>query len=71
VNSEDRLVSLREASVRLSVSPITLRRWIRQGLLPSVRLGGTRRLRAGDIEALIRVGLPLERGKGSRAVAGH
>lgn len=56
----DRLLSVAEASERLAVAPLTLRRWIRRGLVPSVQLGRVRRVRLGDVNALVRVGLPRE-----------
>ena len=50
------LLTLRRAAERLSVSERTVRRYIRQGLLPAFRVPGKRRLyvRAADLEALLR-----------------
>lgn len=59
--TDERLLTVIEAANYLSVAPVTLRRWVRFGLIPSVRLGRARRVRLGDIEALMRVGLPLDR----------
>ena len=56
--TDEQLLTVADASVCLAVAPVTLRRWIRQGLVPSVRLGRARRVRLGDVEALMRVGLP-------------
>jgi excisionase family DNA binding protein len=54
---DERLITIAEASHLLAVSQVTLRRWIRGGLVPSVRLGRIRRVRVGDVAALTRVGL--------------
>jgi excisionase family DNA binding protein len=54
----DELLTVHEASRRLAVAPVTLRRWLRLTIIPSVHLGRSRRVRLGDIEALMRVGFP-------------
>jgi excisionase family DNA binding protein len=62
----DQLLSVAQAAARLGVAQVTLRRWIRLRLVPSVRLGRARRIRLGDVEALIRVGLDVPIGRRER-----
>jgi len=52
--NEPPLLTISEAARRLSVHPETLRRWERAGEVASVRtLGGHRRFRADDIDAIL------------------
>ncbi|MXP66077.1 DNA-binding protein [Roseomonas sp. M0104] len=46
----DRLLRLAEVATYLGTSPRTLRRWRAQGLIPVVRIGGSVRVRAADLE---------------------
>jgi excisionase family DNA binding protein len=48
------LVSVKEAAAMLSVSPSGVRRWIRLGLLPAVKVGSLTRVRVSDLEAFLR-----------------
>jgi excisionase family DNA binding protein len=41
-----------EGAALLGVSESTLRRWLREGLLPCVRLGHSVRLRVADVKSL-------------------
>ena len=41
---------------RLAVAPATVRRWIFDGRLPTVRVGAAVRIREEDLEALVRMG---------------
>lgn len=41
-----------EAAAYLRCTPYTLRKFIAQGLLPVVRIGGLRRIRRSDLENL-------------------
>jgi excisionase family DNA binding protein len=41
-----------EGAALLGVSESTLRRWLREGLLPCVRLGRSVRLRVADVKSL-------------------
>ena len=43
-DAEYRLLSLREVGEHIAVSPRTLSRWIREGQLPAVRVGGQWRI---------------------------
>jgi excisionase family DNA binding protein len=48
------LISVNEAAQSLGVHPVTLRRWIYDGLLPAVRVGRKNiRVDADDVRALI------------------
>lgn len=50
----DRLLSLREAAALIGVSPDTARRYVKDGLLPAVRVGpqGMFRVRPDDVRRL-------------------
>jgi excisionase family DNA binding protein len=64
------LLTPREACDRLRVSKSTLDRWVREGVLNTVRLGtGTRRFKTADLDTLIRQGVdaPSFSLKGARA----
>lgn len=50
------LLKIAEAAQRLALSPATLRAWIGKGHLPVVRLGRAVRVKADDVDALIRFG---------------
>lgn len=50
------LLKIPEAAQRLALSPATLRAWIATGRLPVVRLGRAVRVKADDVDALIRFG---------------
>lgn len=56
-----------EVAERLSVSPLTVRKWIFAKRLPVVRVGRSVRVREEDLEALIRLGYeplaPVRRGR--------
>ncbi len=55
LKSDDEFLLPGEVAARLRVSPKTVSRWAAMGLVPSiVTLGGHRRFRAEDIEALAR-----------------
>jgi excisionase family DNA binding protein len=51
------LMRAREVADRLSVSPMTVRRWIATHRLRAVRLGRAVRVREEDVEALVRFGV--------------
>jgi excisionase family DNA binding protein len=51
------LLKTEEVARLLSVSPLTIRAWRFQGLLPCVRLGRAIRYRPEDIEKIQRKGL--------------
>lgn len=50
------LLRVTEVAERLALSPFTVRNWIAAGRLPVVRLGRAVRIRAEDVEALVRFG---------------
>ena len=43
----------KEAAQYLSISTRTLNRWIEQGIIPVIKLGGSRRFRLEDLMAAI------------------
>ena len=49
---KDRLLSVEQFSDRIGCSVRTVRRWIANGVLPSVKLGGLRRVRESALERL-------------------
>ena len=51
-------LSVRQAAIRTSVAPRTVKRWIRAGLLPAIRLPspkglGQLRIRVSDLETMM------------------
>ena len=62
-----KLLKAGEVAERLAVSPVTVRKWIFAGRLPTVRLGRAVRVKEEDIEALVRMGYkPVARASSSR-----
>ncbi len=58
-----RLLKTVEVAQRLALSPATIRRWILDRRLPTVRVGAAVRIREEDLEALVRMGYtPVRRG---------
>ncbi len=57
----------RDVAKRFSVAPITVRRLITEGKLPAVQLKKAIRLRAEDVEALVRMGYQQVRRQGKQA----
>ena len=53
----DSLRSIDKAAERLDVSPYTIRAWIRQGLLASVKLGTRRLVSESEIQRVIQQGI--------------
>lgn len=49
----EELLTTIEAATFCKVSPRTLERWIASGLLPVVRVGKVRRIRASDLRTLL------------------
>lgn len=47
------LMTTEEVSVVLRTSPETVRRWVRKGDVPAIRLGGRWMLRKNDVKALL------------------
>lgn len=47
------LLTLREASERLSIKVPTVRKWIREGRIASIKIGKVVRISTEDVEALI------------------
>lgn len=52
MNEVGDVLTLREAAAYLRVHYETVRRWCRDGLLPTTRLGHTRRVRRQDLDRL-------------------
>lgn len=52
------LYTLPQAATALSCSVGALRKWLREGRLPPVKLGRAVRLRVADVERVAREGLP-------------
>ncbi|OYD07594.1 helix-turn-helix domain-containing protein [Paludifilum halophilum] len=50
---EDKLITPEEAAERLSVSPVTIRNWLRQGKMSGVKVSSLWRVREEDIEEII------------------
>lgn len=49
-----------ELATTLKVEPSTVYRWAREGVVPSVRVGGVVRFRAVVVDELLRGGIPDE-----------
>jgi len=49
---EKKYLSTRDLASLMSVTPDTARHWVAIGAVPSVRIGGTRRIRRADIEEI-------------------
>jgi helix-turn-helix protein len=67
IDPKNRLVKTEEVSAATGIPIHTLRRYLRQGLIPSVWIGQQRRVRLGDLEMVLRDGLGGPR-KPGRAV---
>lgn len=50
---EDKLITPEEAAKRLSISPVTIRNWLRQGKMSGVKVASLWRIREEDIEDII------------------
>ncbi len=53
----DKLISVKEAAVRLSCSEASVWTWIQEKRLQKVKVGRLTRLKEQDIDAVIRLGL--------------
>jgi len=51
-----KLLKIHQVAEQLSVSPLTVRKWVKTGKVPIVRLGRAIRVREEDLHALMRVG---------------
>ncbi len=54
--ADEAMLTVADVAARLKVPPATVRRWLRDGRLRGVRLGGTKlgyRIRASDLERFI------------------
>ncbi len=57
---QSQLLRVDEAAERLGLKPITVRKWMREGKLPTVRLSkGAVRVREQDVEAIITANLSV------------
>jgi len=52
-NFGDRLVSAETGGLEIGVKPDTLRRWAREGYMPSFKVRGALRFRLSDLKALV------------------
>ena len=52
------LLTIKQAAEQLAQSEATIRKWIYQGRLPSVKNGRSRRVRQSDIDQVASNGLP-------------
>ncbi|MBM3301359.1 MAG: helix-turn-helix domain-containing protein [Deltaproteobacteria bacterium] len=50
---DDRLVSAETGGIEIGVKPDTLRRWARDGHIPSFKVRGALRFRLSDLKALV------------------
>ena len=53
----DTLLSLEQVSKQLSCSKEMLKKWIRLGEIPIVKIGSLTRIRQTDVESWVRLGL--------------
>jgi excisionase family DNA binding protein len=53
---EAKLISITEGATRLGISKFTLRSWVRQGIIPHVRLGRRVLLDPRDLDHFIQAG---------------
>ena len=56
--TDSRLLSIAQVAERLSVTEAAVRKWLAQRRLPVVKLGRLTRLRACDLESVVKDGLP-------------
>jgi len=54
VKDEERLLKLEEAASRLRVKPNTLRKWLRTGYVPGLKIAATWRLKVENLEEFIK-----------------
>ena len=52
-SGDDEILTVPEVAKRAKVSARTVWRWEKEGVLPSVRVGGLVRFRASDVDALM------------------
>jgi excisionase family DNA binding protein len=54
VKDEERLLKLEEAASRLRVKPNTLRKWLRTGYIPGLKISSSWRLKVENLEDFIK-----------------
>lgn len=64
----EKLISVKEAAVRLSCSEASIWKWIQERRLQKVKIGRLTRLKEQDVDAVIRLGLQP---KGSKTASGQ
>jgi len=53
---EPEYITVREMAQEMRVSPRTAWRWVAEGIVPSTRVGGARRISRADLDYLISIG---------------
>ncbi|MFZ2167417.1 MAG: DNA methyltransferase [Minisyncoccia bacterium] len=61
---QERLYSTPEVAEMLRVSEITVKRYIQKDVVPSLRMGGLRRIKGSDLMKILETGLPSNNSKG-------
>ena len=54
--SIEQLLTVRQSAMLLAISPGTMAKWLSNGRVQRVKVGGATRIRSSEIEALIRDG---------------
>ncbi len=65
----DRLLPIEEAAGLLTVHPNTLRRWLRSGRVPGLKLAGAWRVKASTLQAIISGELVISSAKDAEPTA--
>lgn len=65
---QERLYSTPEVAGILRVSEITVKRYIQKDVVPSLRMGGLRRIRGDDLMKILETGLPSNNSKGCELI---
>ena len=60
----DTLLSVKQAAEKLSCSEASIWKWIQQDRLQKVKVGRLTRVKAQDIDAIVRLRLPARQGVG-------
>lgn len=55
---QTRLLRIDEVATALGIAQVTVRKWVRQGRIASIKLSRARRIPATELERLVQEGLP-------------